>query len=281
MTSEPEARDRSGTLVSFHAHPDDEALTTGGTIARAAAEGRRVVIVFATNGEYGETPADLAPGESLVERRRQEAAASADALGAERIVWLGYSDSGMTGWEQNQHAEAFSRADVEEAAGRLAAVLAEEEADAITVYDWHGNYGHPDHIRVHTVGHRAAELAGTPRVYEATLNRDEIVRFMREAQARGERPAPGTEPNDELDPEGPQDDGNPIGMPEAEITLAVDVLPYMAQKRASFAAHRSQENDTSFFLDMTDEVFARAFGTEWFIQKGVEANGPAAGWLFP
>jgi len=187
----------------------------------------------------------------------------------------------MTGWEQNQHPSSFMQADVEEAAARLGAVLEAEAAEAVTIYDWHGNYGHPDHIRVHVVGHRAAELAGTPRVYEATLNRDEIVRFMREAQARGERVAPGDQPDEDLDPEGPQDDGNPIGMPESEITLAVDVRPYLAQKRASLAAHRSQENDTSFFLGLSDDVFARAFGTEWFIQKDVEAHGPVPGWLFP
>ena len=151
-----------GTLVCFHAHPDDESITTGGSLARASAEGHRVVLVVATNGDYGEVPDDLADGETLVDRRQPRRAQSAERLGVHRIVWLGYKDSGMTGWEQNDDPASFLQADLDEAAERLAGVLREENADVLTVYDWHGNYGHPDHIKVHTVGHRAAELAGTP-----------------------------------------------------------------------------------------------------------------------
>ena len=139
-----------GTLVCFHAHPDDEAISTGGTIAQAAAEGHRVVLVVATNGDHGEVPDDLAPGETLVDRRRTETAASAAALGIDRVVWLGYTDSGMTGWEQNADPNSFMQADVDEAAGRLAEVLREEQADVLTTYDWHGNYGHPTTSRCTT-----------------------------------------------------------------------------------------------------------------------------------
>jgi LmbE family N-acetylglucosaminyl deacetylase len=269
-----------GTLVCFHAHPDDEAITTGGTIARAAAEGHRVVLVVATYGEYGETPDDLRPGESLVDRRREEIAVSAAALGIHRIAWLGYRDSGMTGWPQNADTASFLQADVDEAARRLADVLEEESADVVTVYDWHGNYGHPDHVKVHHVGHRGAELAGTPRVFEATMNRDHVIRLMTMAREQGETFGPAGGSEGEFDPTGPADDGNPFAMPEAEITLAVDIAPFLAQKRAAIAAHRSQVTDTSFFLQMPDEVFALAFGTEWFIEKGVEAHGPQPGWIF-
>ena len=80
-----------------------------------------------------------------------------------RVEWLGYKDSGMTGWEQNSDPESFLQAPVDEAAETAGSkILREEQADVLTVYDWHGNYGHPDHIKVHTVGHRAAEMAGTP-----------------------------------------------------------------------------------------------------------------------
>ena len=159
------------TLVCLHAHPDDESIATGGTIARAVAEGHRVVLVMATGGEYGETPPDLAPGETLADRRRAETERSAAVLGVHRLAWLGYRDSGMTGWEQNAMPGSFIGADVEEAAGRLADILREERADVLTSYDWHGNYGHPDHIQVHRVGMRAAEMTGV-RVVQATMNRD-------------------------------------------------------------------------------------------------------------
>lgn len=263
-----------GTLVCFHAHPDDESISTGGTIARAVAEGHRVVLVVATNGEHGEVPDDLAPGETLVDRRRAETERSCTVLGVHRLVWLGYADSGMTGWDQNDHHDSFLQADVEAAAERLAAVLREERADVLTVYDWHGNYGHPDHIKVHTVGHRAAVLAGTPRVFEATMNRDEIVRLMERAAELGVEG-----PDDDFDPNGPADDGNPMGTAEAELTHAVDVRAYIVQKRASIACHASQVTDSGFFLQMPDEVFADAFGTEWYIERGVEP-GLRDGWLF-
>ena len=264
-----------GTLVCFHAHPDDESISTGGSLARASAEGHRVVVVIATNGDFGEVPDDLAEGESLVDRRRAETARSAAALGVHRVEWLGYKDSGMTGWEQNADPASFLQAPVDDAAERLAKILREEHADVVTVYDWHGNYGHPDHIKVHTVGHRAAEMAGVEKVFEATINRDHIVRIVALARESG---APISD-EDDFDPNGPADDGNPMGTPEAEITHAVDVTAHLDAKRASLRAHRSQITDTSFFLEMPDEAFAVAFGTEWFIRKGAEP-GLHPGWLF-
>ena len=265
-----------GTLVCFHAHPDDECISTGGSIARAVAEGHRVVLVVATDGDYGERPDDLGEGETLVDRRRKETQRSAEILGVHRLVWLGYKDSGMTGWPQNDDAASFLRADVDEAAGRLAEVLREEDADVLTTYDWHGNYGHPDHVKVHSVGHRAAELAETPAVFEATMNRDEVVRQFVAAREAGVSFGPDEE---EFNPQGPADDGNPFGTPEAELTHLVDVSDYIRQKRDSIRCHVSQVTDTGFFLQMPEDVFQRAFGVEWFIKKG--ARPPVKpGWLF-
>ncbi|MGZ4768465.1 MAG: PIG-L family deacetylase [Ilumatobacteraceae bacterium] len=263
-----------GTLVCFHAHPDDESISTGGSLARASAEGHRVVVVIATDGAHGEVPDDLAEGETLVDRRRAEATRSVAALGVHRLEWLGYTDSGMTGWEQNSDPTSFLQAPLDEAAERLAAILREEAADVVTVYDWHGNYGHPDHIKVHTVGHRAAELAGVERVFEATMNREHIVRLVKMAREAG---APIGD--DDFDPDAGADDGNPFGMSEDELTHAVDVTAYLHAKRESLRAHRSQITDTSFFLEMPEEAFSTAFGTEWYIQKGVEP-GLRPGWLF-
>ena len=271
------------TLVCFHAHPDDEVISTGGTIARAAADGHRVVLVVATNGDHGEVPDDLGPHETLVDRRRAETEASARVLGIARVVWLGYSDSGMTGWEQNAHPASFHLADPDEAGARLAEVLRDESADVLTIYDWHGNYGHPDHIGVHRVGLAAARLVPDVRVLEATMNRDAFVRMIEAARAAG---APLGSPDGEqdvdvdFDPNGPADDGNPMGTPESELTLAVDVSGYLDAKRQAMRCHRSQIEDTSFFLQMPDDVFAQSFGTEWFIEH--DAKPPVRdGWLFP
>ncbi len=259
------------TLVCFHAHPDDESITTGGTMALAADAGNRVVLVVATRGEHGEVPDDLAPGETLADRRMAETERSAQVLGVSAVHWLGYRDSGMRGWEHNGHAEAFWQADVDAAAERLAAILRAERADVLTVYDWHGNYGHPDHVQVHRVGHRAAELAGTPHVYEATVNRDAIVRLT--AMARELGMDTGVDDPAALDPDvdfdvNATDDGTPFGMPEAELTTSIDVSRVIDRKRASMACHASQITDSSFFLRMPPDVFTLAFGTEWFIRKG-------------
>jgi LmbE family N-acetylglucosaminyl deacetylase len=259
------------TVAFVHAHPDDEALSTGGSMARASAEGHRVVLVVCTNGELGETPDDLPSSETLVDRRRAETERSAAHLGVHRIVWLGYRDSGMTGWDQNDDPRAFLRADLDEAADRLAAVLREEQADVVVLYDWHGIYGHPDHVQVHRVGHRAADRAATPKRFEATFNRDAVRAGMAEMVAN----EPGFE---DFDPTGPADDGNPFGTAEAEIDLAVDVSRYVSAKRAAIACHASQVTDTGMFLAMSDEVFAWAFSTEWYIEPG-RGDGLREGWL--
>jgi len=268
------------TLVCFHAHPDDESLTTGGTMAKYAAEGHRVVLVVATGGEHGERPDDLAAGESLLHRRRVETERSAAILGVARIAWLGYEDSGMTGWEQNASPGSFFMADVDEAARRLADVLVEEHADVLTVYDWHGAYGHPDHVKVHHVVRRAVDLATRrPRLLESTFNRDIMRSYFVAAREAGVG-------SDDWNPDSPQDDGNPLGTPEAEIQWQVDVSEYLAQRRASMEAHRSQATDIEAFLGMPAEAFAGLFGREHYLEPGLDgaAEGGSGsmrlGWPF-
>ena len=270
------------TLVCFHAHPDDESIATGGSIARASREGHRVVLVMATDGRHGETPADLEASETLQDRRRRETEKSAEVLGVQRLVWLGYHDSGMTGWPQNELPNAFMNADLDEAARALAQVIEEENADVVTCYDWHGGYGHPDHIQVHRVGHRAVEMVRatgkTVRLLESTMNRTRIVQMMREMMSQMGEQATDGDDSSNFDPEGPADDGNPFGSTEDEITMAVDVAELVNLKRASIACHASQMGDSSMFLNMAPEMFAHAFGTEWFIEPG-QSGGAQPGWF--
>ncbi len=251
------------TLVCFHAHPDDEAIGTGGTMALVAAAGHRVVLVLATRGERGEiVPGVLGEGEQLALRRTAEVYASAEALGVARVEFLGYVDSGMMGEASNDEPWTFWQADVDAAARRLATVLVEEGADALTVYDDHGGYGHPDHIQVHRVGMRAAEIAGTPRVVEGTMNRTAIKR-MAQAQADGEG---GFDLPEGVEP--PDPDDMDLGVEEDVITHCADVSSVAGAKRAALVAHRSQVADDHFFLALPEEAFATAFGTEWYIGHG-------------
>ena len=257
------------TLVTFHAHPDDEAIATGGTMARAKKEGNRVVLVLATKGELGEySPDALAANETLTDRRVAEVRAAAEILGVDRVEFLGYRDSGMAGEATNDDDGAFARADLEEAATRLADLLREENADVLTVYDDHGGYGHPDHVQVHRVGVRAAEIAGTKRVYESTMNRDHIRRLM--------------EQRAELMPDAPDApdaaDMDDFGSPESIITTNVDVVDFVDRKRAAMAAHASQIPSDSFFLSLPPDAFRLAFGSEWFIRR--DARDARETWLF-
>ena len=261
------------TLVTFHAHPDDEAIACGGTMARAAAEGHRVVLVVATRGEHGEVDDGfLAPGVSLADHRVTETQDAARVLGVARVAFLGYEDSGMIGTPENEAATSFWQADVEEAAARLAAILTEESADVLTVYDDHGGYGHPDHIQVHRVGIRAAELAGTRRVYESTVDRDYVLALRAQAVESGEGGFGGGGEEPDLD-------FDELGSPGPMITTTVDVTGYLDRKRDAMAAHASQIGPESFFLNMTSEAFAVTWGKEWFIRRDAP-EGTAEDWLF-
>jgi LmbE family N-acetylglucosaminyl deacetylase len=175
------------------------------------------------------------------------------------VEFLGYRDSGMVGTATNDHPEAFCRADLDDAAERLAGILREEAADVVTVYDENGVYGHPDPVQVHRVGVRAAELAGTPRVLESTMNRDYLRGLRVQAQEAGA----------EVDAvDAPDVDEMQLGLPADRITTRVDVAAHIDRKRASMRAHASQISETSFFLTLAPDLFAMSFGYEWFILCG-------------
>lgn len=249
------------TLVFFHAHPDDESISTAGTMAQAARDGHDVVLVVATHGEKGEpVPGVLRPGEELWQRRVEETHRSAELLGARRVEFLGYEDSDMMGREGNENPRCFWQADLDEAAGRLAEILGDVGADVLSVYDDHGGYGHPDHIQVHRAGHRAAQMAGVEHVFEVTMNRDHIIALME------------SEPLDTEDGDAAerleQIRSSDFGTPEALITHALDVNDVIDIKRAAMMAHASQIAEDSFFLAMPPEAFAAAFGREWYMRPG-------------
>ena len=260
------------TLVCFHAHPDDEAIATGGTMAKAAAAGHRVVLVMATSGEEGERlPAVVPAGEGLGDWRERETLRSAKLLGCHLVVFLGYRDSGMAGTPPNSAPDSFCRVDTDVAARRLADILTAERADVLTAYDDHGGYGHPDHVAVHRVGTRAAALAGTPLLYWATMNRDRIGEMVEAAERAGSPVDAGRTERVNSDE---------FGMPDADITHAVDVTAYLDVKRAAMVAHASQIGPESFFLNLQEADFAAAFGTEWYVRPGHRRRGPHARDLF-
>jgi LmbE family N-acetylglucosaminyl deacetylase len=243
------------TVLAFHAHPDDEVLLTGGTLARAAAEGHHVVVAVATD-EMGAVPEGESP-------RLAELRASAAVLGVSRVVHLGYAGSGHGKelYPDPPGRTRFVRADVQEAAERLAGILAEEKVDVLLGYDANGGYGHRDHVRVHEVGRRAAELAGVPRVLEATMPREVVARLVTLARLLGIR--------HRYDPEVLAN----AYTPRADITHTIDVRRFAGQKQAALAAHQSEVNGNGraarlfrAMVRMPTPLFAMLCGREWFAE---------------
>jgi LmbE family N-acetylglucosaminyl deacetylase len=254
------------TIVAFHAHPDDEVLLTGGTIARLAAEGHRVIIVVACDGEVWPNP-DRGTG-----RRLDELRASAAILGADQAVHLGYADSGHGPvlFEDPPGRIRFARAAAEEAARELAELLTEVHADLLVSYDPQGGNGHRDHVRVHQVGARAAQLAGV-RVVEATVPRELIARSARLLLLF------------RLVTRHRLDEMRGYGMPQSAITHRVDVRRYAAQKRAALAAHRTDVSGRGrvarlfrLLIRSPLPMFRIACGTEWFAEPGGRTGELAA-----
>jgi LmbE family N-acetylglucosaminyl deacetylase len=259
------------TLLAFHAHPDDEALLTAGTMARAAAEGHRVIVVVATDGNEGLAASNFVTEGRLGERRLNELRESARALGVARVEHLGYADSGMgpQTWPDPPGQTRFIRADVEEAAKRLADILLEESVDVLLTYDANGGYGHRDHVKVHRVGARAAELAQTPRVLHATVPRDTIRRALAVVGKVYRFPA-------DFDPT----TFERAFSPRAEITHRVNVSRYASAKRASMRAHASQasadngaDRTLAAFLRIPRPLYDVVFAHEWFVDP---AHPPGA-----
>ena len=154
--------------MAVHAHPDDEAIGTGGILARYAAEGVRTVLVTCTNGELGDAPGGLKPDDPghdervVVPLRRRELEASCEILGVSQLELLGYHDSGMEGWPQNDVPDSFWHTPVEDAARRLADLMRTYEPQVVVTYDENGFYGHPDHIQANRVTRAALAECGIP-----------------------------------------------------------------------------------------------------------------------
>jgi LmbE family N-acetylglucosaminyl deacetylase len=238
--------------VFFHAHPDDEAIFTGGTMCRLAEIGCRTVLVVATSGELGARPAN-APVADLAGRRRRETDASCRVLGVDQVEFLGYRDSGIPGDPANHAPGAFFAADLAAAAGRLAEILERCGATDLVVYDAGGIYGHPDHVQVHRVGVEAARLAAVGTIYQATVDR-EYLHFVDTHLVEHAH-----------DPEvGPPT----IGVPSVMVTTMVDVRRHLDRKRAAIAAHASQVPETVLDDVVPHASFADVYGYEWYVRLG-------------
>ena len=242
------------TVVFVHAHPDDEALLTAGTMRALKERGYRVLVVLATNGEAGLT--DDAHSFNLASLRKSEYEKSAKLLGVEQTYFLNYKDSGLAA---TSDSTAFCNTDLNEIAEVLAAILRNENAQLVIGYDQKGGYGHPDHIQVHKAVIAASKIAGTPVVANATVNRQMIAKLLDYL-----RPAMKFGPLKDL---ASLADGF---TPQADITHIIDISRWTGVKRASMRVHGSQRVGGStirtlqLFSNLPSTIFNRAFKYEWY-----------------
>jgi LmbE family N-acetylglucosaminyl deacetylase len=253
--------ERTLTLMAVHAHPDDEATGTGGVLARCSAEGIQTVLVTCTDGRCGDGPDGVKPGEpghdpdAVVAMRQRELEASCEVLKVTHLELLGYADSGMMGWPNNDAPGAFWSTPVDAAAARLGELIQRYQPDVIVTYDENGFYGHPDHIQAHRITMAALERTGSPaKVYWTTMPRSAMAKFAEMAREAGM----------EMPDESPADFPE-IGLPDEQITTWVDVSAYADRKFAALGAHASQE-ETMPFLSMGVERFAAVMGVETFLR---------------
>lgn len=262
------------TLLLVHAHPDDETISTGGVMARYAAEGVNVVCVTCTGGEHGEivvpeldTPDNHA---RLADIRREEIARALAHLGQVEHHWLGYVDSGMMGTPQNDAPDSFWQADFDEAVSRLLEIVRKTRPQVIVGYNDFGGYGHPDHIRSALIAKAAFELAADDpdpplKLYEVARDWTRLEEVRQRAATRGADawwlPNP-----DESDDQRREREEHFAKMQAAvgPITTRVEVAEHLAAKHAAMREHVTQLAPTWAWLALTLDDWRELMPTEDF-----------------
>ena len=251
------------TLMAVCPHPDDECTSAGGMLARYASEGVETVVVTCTNGELGDGPGGVKPGEpghdeqAVAQTRLAELAESCRILHVTHLETLGYRDSGMADWEFKGHADAFCNVPLEETTSRLVELMEKYRPDVVIADYDRGGYNHPDHLRAHRVATDAVARSGVPaKLYMPAFSRltfETLQAALIEA---------GIElPMDELD------DAMLEMLDEVDrrVTTRVDASAFAAQVQAALAAHASQIEE-SWFSHIPVDVFAKTFGIGTFIR---------------
>jgi len=259
------------TLMAVHAHPDDEASSTGGVLATYSAEGIRTVVVTCTNGEFGDAPGGVKPGEdghheqAVAQLRLSELRQSAKILGVTHLELLGYHDSGMPDWDYKNRPDAFCNAPFAQVAGRISALIERYRPQVLITYDDKGLYQHPDHVYASRTAQAAVAATGIPaKLYLSAIRGSDWQKVRAALRELG-----ADVPDMTLTPEQRQQQAEI----EARITTTVDIRPVLSRKREALFAHASQIQE-SWFSKIPPEIAEVTFGYENFIRARDVTGAP-------
>lgn len=250
------------TLMAVHAHPDDEA-SSGGILALYADQGIRTIVVTCTNGEFGDAPGRIKPGQAghdpqaVAQIRLAELRQSVKILGVSDLETLGFHDSGMPDWDYKNSAEAFWNVPLEDVAGRISELIEKYRPQVLMTYDDEGAYQHPDHVHASRAAQAAATATGIPaKVYLSTMRGSSWRKIWETLRDLGEQ-VPDWEVDDERTRRSLDS--------EQRITTTIDIRPVLPRVREALLAHGSQIND-SWFSKLPQDVSEEAFGYQYFIR---------------
>jgi LmbE family N-acetylglucosaminyl deacetylase len=260
------------TLMAVHAHPDDEASSTGGVLARYADEGVRTILITCTNGEFGDGPGGVKPGmgghdeAAVAQTRLAELRESAKILGVTELETLGYHDSGMPEWDYKDLPDAFCNVPEAEVAARIGILIERYRPQVVITYDDKGAYQHPDHVHASKAAAMAVTASGIPaKLYLTAMRRSDWRKVWEALRDQGVDVPDLSSVSPEVQRQ----------MDEAEerITTTVDIQPVLERKRDALLAHVSQISE-SWFSKIPPEVAAEAFGRESFIRASDTTGAP-------
>jgi LmbE family N-acetylglucosaminyl deacetylase len=260
------------TLMAVHAHPDDEASSTGGVLAAYSDQGIRTVVVTCTNGEFGDAPGGVKPGQDghdeqrVAELRLAELRKSCKILGVTDVEPLGYHDSGMPDWDYKNRPDAFCNIPLADVAGRISTLIERYRPQVVITYDNDGPYQHPDHVHASEAAQAAVTATGIPAKLYLTAMRGSDWRKVWEAlRELGEEVPDPRDISDEMRQQ--------MARIEQSITTTIDIRPVLERKREALYAHSSQISD-SWFSKIPPEIAEAAFGRESFIRASDITGAP-------
>ena len=260
------------TLMAVHAHPDDEASSTGGVLAKYADEGVRTIVVTCTNGEFGDAPGGVKPGldghdeAAVAQLRLAELRESAKILGVTELETLGYHDSGMPEWDYKDRPDAFCNVPEAQVAARIGALIERYRPQVVITYDDKGAYQHPDHVHASKAAAAAVAASGIPaKLYLTAMRRSDWQKVWEALRDLGEDVPDFRNVSPEVQRQ----------MDEAEerITTTIDITSVLGRKRDALLTHASQISE-SWFSKIPPQIAEQAFGRESFIRASDTTGAP-------